>query len=438
MNLRLNTLQVCGPTGADLDAVQRQLLQAGLPVAAEPLIPAPGVLADLAASQPQTGFVLVYSHPGHALAAALAGAEATDGSIQQVLDQWAAACDELLRFYNRHAERCVLVDFSSVLHTPQAFVEHVAQFCNATPATVADSRPPAAADAAIAASLASVFAVGRKDIQAMYSELASQATLDPAADGVAELEHRSAWHRFLALRDSIAGHDSLLAQLHRTQEALERALERQQASAEPAQKPATEHADAQAKRWQEENELLLLQLHQVQEELEHAMLDGRAALAAVPAADPALLKLLRRSWLEHAPEEFSIDLCTDIAGDNWHDAEPDGRWAGPSPVSTLHLPPLGPGTYSVELFVVDAMHPDILAGAQLLLNGNAVTTEVLFDGSYPALILGGITVPSDTYEAWALQLRFPRTMSPIERGEEDYRQLALRVRWAKFTRLERL
>lgn len=226
---------------------------------------------------------------------------------------------------------------------------------------------------------------------------------------------------------------SAAAQQHKTQaEALKQEADKQKAELQRRPDPAP--LQAQLAEATQENELLLLQLHHVQEELEHYFLQHRE-LAARTTDDAPLLRFLQGQWQAAQPEEIVIDLRHDVPGRNWHDIEPDGRWAGPATTSQLRWPALKAGTYNLALDIVDAMHADILQGTELHLNGQRIETELLFDG-FPALLMANVTMPDVPEGWWELELRFPRVMAPAERGEPDERQLALRVRGVRVTLLE--
>ena len=97
---------------------------------------------------------------------------------------------------------------------------------------------------------------------------------------------------------------------------------------------------------------------------------------------------------------------------------------------------MGPGRYEVNLDVVDAMDPEILADMQVTLCGVPLTLER--EGkSYPA-ILKGIAVVDDngTGRDWDFDFRFPNLASPAEHGSSDNRQLAIRLRSLRLRALD--
>jgi len=185
----------------------------------------------------------------------------------------------------------------------------------------------------------------------------------------------------------------------------------------------------------QENELLLLQLQQVQDELEHYLVQEHSlsemALAKGKAAEEASTSLINRLWRKHQPSEVVIDFRDEIEGENWYDAEFDGRWAGPASVSTLRLPALRTGRYEFYLDVVDAMDPGIIAGTSVFLNGSPFPTAVDGEG-YQVIVLGEFSVDAAAqHPVWEFRFEFPKLMSPLLRGSNDKRTLAIRVRSLK-------
>lgn len=183
-----------------------------------------------------------------------------------------------------------------------------------------------------------------------------------------------------------------------------------------------------------ENEHLMVALHQIQEDMEKLLLNPAAVEAqaltaevadAAPEADPQAAEPA-----EPVPE-ISIDMRRPIEGENWYDAEHDGRWAGPALQSSIQLPPLNSGSYDMELCLADAIAPDIVYGLRI----EAFGTDVPFEFShaatreaFPIVCRAKLEVPPVAAVApWTLGLHFPRTVSPSESGSPDQRQLAIRV-----------
>jgi hypothetical protein len=126
---------------------------------------------------------------------------------------------------------------------------------------------------------------------------------------------------------------------------------------------------------------------------------------------------------------FIVKMNEPIKGTNWHDAEHDGRWAGPGTLSTVIIPSLTSGQYDINLNIVDTIEPDVMAGMELLINGCPVPLN--FDWSqFPAPITARFSSEQIKPQAeWELGFRFPKTVSPAEQSpaNQDHRKLAVRV-----------
>lgn len=265
--------------------------------------------------------------------------------------------------------------------------------------------------------------------------------------------------------------DLLLAQLHETQEELERLflqkredeqrLEQQAAAARESESHSQRRVEQlarelEAQRQEEaiarsevgarvaaaarqrdellrDNELHLQQIQQMRDELEQYYLAGRR-LRAAQERQARQAAAMRQFLHAHQPETVRLDLRGEVAGDGWHEAEVDGRWSGPQTESRLRLPALAAGVYHVQLDVVDAIAPDILAGASVSLGGRQLPLEPLEPG-LPAQLTGVVEVPPSDDLEWEVLLRTPRVLAPRELGIEDDRPLGLRVRSLAFTRL---
>jgi len=67
---------------------------------------------------PQIRFVLVYASPDFVVGEMLRqGALSADG-VPQAMASWVAYHTELLRFFHRHRDRCILVDFTAATSMP--------------------------------------------------------------------------------------------------------------------------------------------------------------------------------------------------------------------------------------------------------------------------------------------------------------------------------
>ena len=215
--------------------------------------------------------------------------------------------------------------------------------------------------------------------------------------------------------------DQLLAEAARRTEDLTREIIAAK-STHSATEKALRQETAKKAALTQENELLLAQLQQVQDELKrHHLQSKRDSDLRAQASLPSGVTLNQLT-------QATIDLRGKINGDNWYDAEQDGRWAGPGQVSTLVLPALTVGQYQLALEVVDAIEPEVLNGMTLSLNGNPLAIKRRRRGSLTLVTAKFSSKTSTPGEKWKLELSFPRLLSPAERGSDDDRTLAVRVR----------
>jgi chromosome segregation ATPase len=260
----------------------------------------------------------------------------------------------------------------------------------------------------------------------------------------AELEERAALlaasrDELTAVREALSAElEERAAQLAATRDEL--TAVREELLSRPTIAASTEHDEKQKQDLVVENELLQMQLKQAHEELELYFrkyrelntADGRATVAvAAPVAPPPS---------EAAPAV--VDLRGVIDGDGWYHAEHDGRWSGPTTESTLNLPPVEPGSFSLELDVVDAMSNDILEGMTVTLDGKplklvgnnlAAVRWPLFSRKkkrpkFPIRISAAVKVSGDGPHL--LRINLPSTISPAAKGSNDTRQLGIRLRRA--------
>ncbi|MBL8525660.1 MAG: hypothetical protein JNN20_18420 [Betaproteobacteria bacterium] len=417
-----------------------------------------------AAFDSQVRFVLTFASPEHALGIAMADGEMSASQCESFLKKWSRENDELLRFYHRHSDRCVLINSDAARCSPAKFLEAI------NPKLGLDLQLPAgfAADAgieagAVRATLARPL-VGESSAAAeLFRELDSAADLDGALLTAESTEALAAWREFRNLGRRIAEADSALGESRQLCALKETDLGvlREQVAAMHASaqirdaewlaresgllakvgeletvvlQTRGELADANGElaplkaemgRLTEENELLLLQLHQMQDELMHYTTENQQLL-------DRLEQPLTRSSEAYTPlyqkTEAFIDLTGEIDGENWYYAEHDGRWAGPDRLSTLRVAALKAGEYGVTIDIVDAKAVDILNGMQLSINGMPLV--VTFDGEGVVAIVrsrfSSEQVPPGS--EWEFQFRFPRLISPVEHGSDDSRVLAVRVR----------
>ena len=459
---------------------------------------------------PQVRFLFVYASPQAVAARALLAGGVSPNQIGEVMASWAAHQLEVLRFYHRNRDRCLLVNALALAVAPDGFIRRVASAFELDLAVPArPDLPESQAPSAIASILVDGLLGESGEPQALYAELESYADLPEGEAGMSVVGWAPAWGEYRRLmqdlhkaeearrlqaarfddlvqwnadtemalieaKAEIAAQRGHIADLGRLVEQsvsewdaqvkvesdLRSTLERQSGELSRLQSEVAALAECQrhcrdlerellmerdvlamaqvAVAEQEDrnahlvkdNEDILRQLYAVQEELETYFLRCQELSAAVPEV-PVGAAGVGQPWGPMAPVEIRFDLRGEVDGENWYYPEADGRWAGPELVSTLNLPVLGRGRYELQIEVADAMKPEILSGLRASLNDTPVS--LAREGKrFPALLTGQFLaddLPADG--KWRLKIEFPGVASPADRGSDDRRSLAVRVRSVK-------
>jgi hypothetical protein len=447
------------------------------------------------AFDPQMRFLLVYSSPEFAVGHLLRNKLATAENIKQEMSSWISTNAEILRFYHRNPDRCVLVNASAAIHAPAQLTGKISSaFGIGLRDICAGYNIDRTGMPALASHLAKALIEDCDEAVALYNELESSADLDVSAVCASEAEKQQAAHEYADLLRNLdqlvqeaTGHAAQAGRLHQEREAialklakaqleatelatklqqsesflgaaqaqtatitldgkqLAQGLEQQLANSQReikelalklkqaesaldvAQSETAKADSAASKELALENELLLLQLHQVQEELERYFLQYQELANKAPLGSSHSGSNTPTPF-SFQPTAVTFDLRREIDGDNWYYAEEDGRWAGPHAVSTIRLPAMAAGRYEVTLDVVDAMAPEIISEMEVSVNGTLIQmmheTEVL-----PKMVRGELTAESIPQGSiWEFQFKFPKLVSPADRGSEDQRSLAVRLR----------
>lgn len=381
---------------------------------------------------PRFGFVLVYASPRFMLAQLLEKGPLKRHELRAALKGWQAYNEALLSFYNANRDRALLVNAEQVLENPASFISACRDRFELDLSLVNE---PVSLDREVSAMAnwqATQELAALDADETLMQELESACDLPMQASDQTDFSE-AAWEQYRQLKMRLEEAEAEI-------EALRKAGEDHREKAEADGAGATELAESRR-----ENELLLLQLQQVQEELEHYFLKYQEiAKSGAPRPDQI------GASPEAEQATVRIDMRHFIDGENWHEAEHDGRWAGPGKMSRLNLPALEKGRYRIELDVVGAMSAEILRGTELHFNGRrvALARKSLrqIPGALGALKKAGATIVRrghvlpirlsgiiDVDEKAAagrtqLELRFPDTSSPTTLGETDYRELAIRIR----------
>ncbi len=432
---------------------------------------------------PQVRLLLVYNSPQAYLAQVLDQiTPPSEQAVAAALSEWMRWNTALLRYYHRHAEGCVLVSSEQATAQPAALVAALASQWQVSGMDASAVSPGANAvfshlqfhliNALIAPQHPALGLCQELDGAALLSPLPGtgpQADATPNAawaDWVSvQLElgqlaqaHKQQAGQIVPLQQALAAEQAQSSQCAQEREGLTHAVdalhaERDQlaqavAALQTEQGRLSQLLDQQAAQLAQatqkaatnpeltqENELLLLQLHQVQEELEHYFLraqeleQGQQTKATGFVAD---------FWRMHQPTELVINMQHDIAGSNWYPPESDGRWAGPATLSTVQMPPVQPGNYSLELDIVDAMNLAIVNTLVVEALGQTQPVEVLYplyQGEYPLVCKVPLSISQSAAEQpWAIGLRFAQTVSPADSGSDDRRKLTARLRSVKLVK----
>ena len=434
---------------------------------------------------PAIRFLLVYSAPEFAVAQMLRAQRAASGNIGQTVSGWIAWNTEMLRFYHRNPERCLLVNAATMVHAPVSFLSKVVEsFDLSAPELTIDLTIENLDFPMLASSLAKALIEDREDAKALYLEMESTASVNAKNASVLESHEQQTWQEYSDLvasardtskTDALSKeNEAILLQLHQVQEALEHSLLKSEeltktnrqrdelvtklnktqailvSERHTQARLLTDALEAQAKlavnhqlqmehltkadAISHQNALLMRQMHEVQEELERCFLQSQDLARREKQQSDQLsthLLLLRNSQ----PVEVTYDFRHDIERENWYPPEADGCWAGPGCISSFKVPPLGLGRFELQLDVVDAMEPGILYEMDVSLNG--MSLPITKDWTvYPALVVAQFSTDAlAVHTAWDFQINFPKVVSPRQLGADDSRTLAIRLRTVKLRKL---
>ena len=448
------------------------------------------------AFDPQIRFLLVYSAPEFLVCNMLQQQVDAPEDMDVILNGWHRYNTELLRFYNRNRDRCLLVNAQTALQQPSVLLEKMADaFALKLQLPTEEARQNTSRVAAgLACSLISN--TSPTDQNALYQELESAADIISSGVKPSTQERLQAWSEYnrliLELHNNASlteqqqqelttlkaqqaeleqqthnnlnkqqeleqENELLLLQLHQVQEELEQHFLNNQELGEKEKQLSIDiqskqqeidnlktntsqlNASIQAKQeLEQENELLLLQLHQVQEELEHYFLEYQKVSTIPVKSGYDLLGIS----LDPRKETFT--------GENWYYAEHDGRWAGPANSSTINIPPLAQDKdYEIVLDVIGSMAKEITNGMKASINGKPLDIQhpkprsvwqrfKKEKYSYPRkLRMHFNSQGMESSQPWVLKLDFPKVVSPSECGgdAQDKRKLAIRLHKLTLTQL---
>jgi hypothetical protein len=413
---------------------------------------------------PRARILLVYESAADHVARHLGKDSDGPEQVELLLQEWQAWNSSLLRYHLRNKATTLLVDASAVQADPTALFQLIAGAWGVQ--GLGDPYvPPPAASRSILLSFAADALVPQRHAARVLQEQLDNATSLPTGSS----QHDTRWSVWTGTCDTLAlldrqssaaarAQDLLVVAQRAREEALEtaEAVRREMDRAKKvgaAEVMSAERRLAEAEaRWEEEKrrlneaqvqsqlqlesakadqDLISLQLHQVQEELERCF-------AKYQKLEKGHTGFVAEFWRTHQPQTLSVDLRRRLFGDQWHEAEIDGRWTGPGALSTIEIAPLAPGRYLLELDIVDAMEREAIAEVSVELDGRSypVSTEYVGnDHAFPAICSAVVEITDPAPDApLQVGLRLPRTRSPAEQGSADERQLGLRVQQLRLIR----
>lgn len=130
----------------------------------------------------------------------------------------------------------------------------------------------------------------------------------------------------------------------------------------------------------------------------------------------------------NVPDSLKLDLRGDITGGNWWGAEPDGRWAGPENHSSLLVPALNAGQYSIGIEVIDEIQPGIIDGMHFTINRKPVILKRETEGLPTSMVAKFEVTENYKFPFWSLGFSFPFLGQPNSSVNCDSRTLAIRVK----------
>lgn len=136
--------------------------------------------------------------------------------------------------------------------------------------------------------------------------------------------------------------------------------------------------------------------------------------------------------------EFAVDLRGDITGDNWHEAEEEGRWAGPRRRSSLLLPSPGAGTWQIRLEITNLVKGGGLEDISIRVNEEPLAMAK--SGiSAPCLLVGSFAIADEEQPFLALEFDYaqepsPPAPNPVD-GKADKRCVSFMLKSIYFSKI---
>ncbi|HEU4853583.1 MAG TPA: hypothetical protein VFT37_15650 [Telluria sp.] len=247
---------------------------------------------------PNIRFVLVYTPPKRALAAALAAHQVSGDCLAVLLETWATYNRELLRFQKRHPKKTILVNAEDCAANPAALIEACAKRWKLNLTADEIEPQPSYSPKPLATYLAEQSLVIQPELKLLQDEMeAAVHEIAPHDEhDVQPFDIFDALKDYSALRDMAVQARTLSEQQHVL--ALQvHDLEAAVAERSAAASTSEEELSSYKKRLDEaskENEQILTQMHQLQEELERWFLESKKLNEENSAKATAITDLQRK------------------------------------------------------------------------------------------------------------------------------------------------
>ncbi len=414
-------------------------------------------------------FVLVYSSFETFLSRQEKLHDLTVKNVSSLKKRWDAYHTEMLRFYHKNQDRCLLLDIGSFENQTSEISQRLkgkfdidTRIINA-PATL-DSNP-----IEILASYNHIKTLTDTDSENIFNELENSADIQndtpqkPTELSQAAVEqYRTLKNHTDELEEQLLKEKTqvktLKAELEqhktlkrRTDELEEQLLkEKMQVKTLKAELLQNKkHYQIGLEKRDSENSLMLSQLHQVQEELEFYFKKSLEPLKTEePFPAPALQSDHQSVFEPESSKKIVINFANFINGNGWHNAEEKGRWAGPSTSSDIYINNITSTNYQMEVKIIDGMSLAILENLQILINNHPLKFSLIklselkgtlaplrrlranltsIEKPYPAII--SATIPKSLIDpqknSQKFQFNVSAVQSPAVSEDNDIRQLSL-------------
>lgn len=149
---------------------------------------------------PLIRFVLVYSSLEFAVSHAFKNKTISPADFDIFIASWVKYSAEILRFYNRHSDRCLLVNIHATMQYPEKWLAKIAEAFGVTLATpILTAKTDGVAGSAVAMCLANGLVENCDEAMSLFRELESSASFENDAVSILVPEYLVAWQEYASL-----------------------------------------------------------------------------------------------------------------------------------------------------------------------------------------------------------------------------------------------